>query len=88
MKMYTNVLFSLNGFNDPESGITDRLVGVGTTESGDDVIALTSVDSDTFVLDSRDCLKDGVLYYALAKVHNHKFIKSINVACTIFSRKD
>ena len=62
------LIFRLVNFYDLESGITERFIGIGTTNTSDDVISMVKTENDTLVIPPTGRLNDGVLYYVVTKV--------------------
>ena len=58
------------GFEDPESGVKKRMIGLGTTPTTDDVYPFTVLVHDVMTLAATGMLSDGGLYYVNLKVRS------------------
>ena len=72
--LYTLFINRMHGFHDIESGITEQLVGVGTTRTTDDIISFSISYSDAMLISHNDILVDGAVYYIVTKVMKSRFV--------------
>ena len=61
------IYFRINT-DDYESGISNIELGVGTTDSSDDIISFREYNTTTIQFQSSELMFDGRLYYFIVKV--------------------
>jgi uncharacterized delta-60 repeat protein len=66
----SNLQGNWTGFDDPESGIVDYLVAVGSTPGFDDIYAFTAVGVTDFAMASGLSLNSGTTYYFTVRAVN------------------
>ncbi|GAB1603526.1 uncharacterized protein LOC115216576 [Argonauta hians] len=69
-----------NGFTDPQSGITSRMLGIGTLPLQDNIVAFSEQFKEFSEIMDKSMLQDGHTYYATLKVINGAGLESSSVS--------
>ena len=72
-----DIMVTWTGFSDPESGIASYEIGIGSSNTNQDVMLFEAAQGEVSLIKAKELLSDGKVYYFHVKVGTTALINSL-----------